>query len=102
MHGHAKTRPPPVPASYADVIAAFDQTTEAVKSALSNAPDSRMAETVTFLTGPKQFGEIAVSQLVWFMLMDAIHHRGQFTVYLRAAGAKVPSIYGPTADEPWT
>ena len=27
--------------------------------------------------------------------------RGQFSVYLRMAGGKVPSIYGPSADEPW-
>jgi uncharacterized damage-inducible protein DinB len=31
----------------------------------------------------------------------ASHHRGQFSVYLRMVGAKVPSIYGPTADETW-
>lgn len=34
------------------------------------------------------------------MLHDHIHHRGQFSVYLRMAGGLVPSIYGPTADEP--
>jgi uncharacterized damage-inducible protein DinB len=34
-------------------------------------------------------------------LMDQIHHRGQFSVYLRLAGARVPSVYGPTADETW-
>ncbi len=34
--------------------------------------------------------------------MDMGHHRGQFSVYLRMAGGKVPSIYGSTADEPWT
>jgi uncharacterized damage-inducible protein DinB len=27
------------------------------------------------------------------------HHRGQMTVYLRLLGAKVPSIYGPSADD---
>ena len=27
------------------------------------------------------------------------HHRGQLTVYLRLNGAKVPAIYGPSADE---
>ena len=27
------------------------------------------------------------------------HHRGQLSVYLRLAGAKVPSLYGPSADE---
>jgi hypothetical protein len=32
---------------------------------------------------------------------DQIHHRGQFSIYLRMVDAKVPSIYGPTADEPW-
>jgi uncharacterized damage-inducible protein DinB len=29
------------------------------------------------------------------------HHRGQLTVYLRMRDVPVPSIYGPTADEPW-
>ena len=27
------------------------------------------------------------------------HHRGQLTVYLRLIEAKVPAIYGPSADE---
>ena len=29
------------------------------------------------------------------------HHRGQMTVYLRMRDVPVPSVYGPTADEPW-
>ena len=32
---------------------------------------------------------------------DSIHHRGQLSVYIRPAGGKVPSIYGPSGDEPW-
>ena len=28
-----------------------------------------------------------------------IHHRGQLTVYLRLLGAKVPGVYGPSADD---
>lgn len=39
--------------------------------------------------------------LLWFLLFDEIHHRGQFSIYLRMADGKVPSIYGPSADEPW-
>ena len=35
------------------------------------------------------------------ILLDHIHHRGQFTIYSRMAGGKVPQIYGPSADEPW-
>ena len=32
------------------------------------------------------------------MLMHSAHHRGQLSAYLRPMGAKVPSIYGGSAD----
>jgi uncharacterized damage-inducible protein DinB len=35
-----------------------------------------------------------------FMLNHLIHHRAQLTVYLRLLDIPVPSIYGPSADEP--
>ena len=35
------------------------------------------------------------------MLFDQVHHRGQMSVYIRLAGGLVPSIYGPSADEPF-
>ena len=38
--------------------------------------------------------------MAWGFLFDAIHHRGQLTTFLRAMGAKVPSVYGGSADEP--
>ncbi len=37
---------------------------------------------------------------LWGMSRDNIHHRGQLSVYVRMAGGKVPSIYGPSADDP--
>jgi uncharacterized damage-inducible protein DinB len=33
-------------------------------------------------------------------LNHLVHHRGQMTVYLRLMGAKVPALYGPSADDP--
>ena len=90
------------PATYAEVVEEFDTTSAALKDLLVNSPESRLFETVTFFTGPRQTGEVPVIQLLWFMLMGGVHHRGQLSVYLRAAGAKVPSIYGPSKDEPWT
>lgn len=37
----------------------------------------------------------------WLTMMNnhTIHHRGQLAAYLRAAGSKVPAIYGMSADE---
>jgi hypothetical protein len=37
-------------------------------------------------------------ELGWVFVIE---HGLGMRVYLRIAGAKVPSIYGPTADEPW-
>jgi uncharacterized damage-inducible protein DinB len=36
--------------------------------------------------------------MVWGLLLDLIHHRGQLSTYLRPLGLKVPSIYGPSGD----
>jgi len=36
-----------------------------------------------------------------FIEKHSIHHRGQLAAYLRPMGAKVPSIYGGSADEEW-
>jgi len=41
-----------------------------------------------------------VGGILWIALLDAIHHRGQLSTYIRPMGGKVPSIYGPSADEP--
>jgi len=45
--------------------------------------------------------KMPLSAVLLSLLLDHIHHRGQFTIYSRLAGAKVPQIYGPSADEPW-
>ncbi len=35
-----------------------------------------------------------------FMIRHSVHHRGQLSAYLRPMGAKVPQIYGGSADDP--
>jgi uncharacterized damage-inducible protein DinB len=46
------------------------------------------------------FGRTAPA-VIWLSAMNnhMIHHRGQLAAYLRAAGSKVPAIYGMSADE---
>jgi uncharacterized damage-inducible protein DinB len=40
-----------------------------------------------------------VGGLLWIALFDTVHHRGQLSTYIRPMGGKVPSIYGPSADD---
>ena len=68
---------------------------------LRDLPEERLYETLPFPVAPGTIADISKLQFIWALVSDQIHHRGQFSVYLRLADAKVPSIYGPTADEPW-
>ena len=92
---------PPPPETFEAAVAAFDETKVAFLETLRSSSDEQLGGTVTFLTAPYTTGDIPVTQFLWFMLHDHIHHRGQLSVYLRMSGGKVPSIYGPSADEPW-
>jgi uncharacterized damage-inducible protein DinB len=78
-----------------DMLNKFDQGMEALLKDVENISDSDWEN-----------GEASMMQwkdkkgnMAWGFLFDAIHHRGQLSTYLRAMGAKVPSIYGPSADE---
>jgi uncharacterized damage-inducible protein DinB len=94
------TTPPP-PSSMAEVITAFEQAADQLQGQVSRMTDAQLLETVQFPSGPGTMKDWPKIEFLWFLLSDQIHHRGQFSVYLRIAGGKLPSIYGPTADEPW-
>jgi uncharacterized damage-inducible protein DinB len=92
---------PPVPETLAEAIAAFERAAAETIETVKRTPDSRFHASSPFFTGPGKIGEVPNLDLLWLMLSDQIHHRGQLSVYVRMAGGKVPSIYGPSADEPW-
>jgi uncharacterized damage-inducible protein DinB len=94
------SRPEP-PATLDEIIAEFDKTHAAVVEAVNAMPTEKLHGTVKFYTAPKTIGDVPMQQFLWMLLFDQIHHRGQFSIYLRMADGRLPSIYGPTADEPW-
>jgi uncharacterized damage-inducible protein DinB len=94
--------PPPPPESWDQLLATLEKAHRDFGDVVRNTPDEALGGTVKFMVGPKKLGDVRRIDFAWFLLSDEIHHRGQFSVYLRMAGGKVPSIYGPTADEPWT
>lgn len=93
--------PPPPPDDWNELLARFESANRDYRNLIAGASEEDLKVKVHFMVGPKTFGEITRRDWLWFLLHDEIHHRGQLSVYLRAAGGKVPSIYGPSADEPW-
>lgn len=86
--------------SRAELLAQLDEGLAKSRKALENTTEEhllkpwrlRMGEQV-LTEGPRytQIRDGALSHLA--------HHRGQLTVYLRLNEARVPALYGPSADE---
>jgi uncharacterized damage-inducible protein DinB len=92
---------PGPPSSMKEVISELERVHKDFMNKIKNVPESELNQMMKFPSGPKKMMDIRRLDVLWSILMDHIHHRGQFSVYLRLVSAKVPSIYGPSADEPW-
>ena len=80
---------------------------KSVEDGFAGAKKALETTTDEHLTKPwrlKARGQVVLEGPRHVMMRDALmhlaHHRGQLTTYIRTAGAKVPSMYGPTADDP--
>jgi uncharacterized damage-inducible protein DinB len=89
------------PETWDELCAAYETSHKDLVEKIKAASEAELAGTMQFYVAPKTMGDMPKMKILWMMVMDTIHHRGQFSVYLRLAGGLVPSIYGPTADEPW-
>jgi len=92
---------PTSPEKWDEILAAFDRAHLETATRLARATEAEWNSEFGMPVAPGQTGNLLRGKALWFFLYDGIHHRGEFVVYARMAGAKVPSIYGPTADEPW-
>ena len=93
-------RPPSPPKNTsAEYLKALDEAAAAARAALKSTNDEHLKTTWRLLAG----GNVALELPRHEMIRDTInhwaHHRGQMTVYLRLMGAKVPALYGPSADD---
>jgi uncharacterized damage-inducible protein DinB len=93
--------PPAPPATFGECVTAFEGAAEQLASLVEATPEAALSETFEFFVAPQTLGPVPKMDLLLTMLNDQIHHRGQLSVYLRMTGSKVPSIYGPSRDEPW-
>ncbi len=92
---------PPMPEDWDELLAATEKAHKDYRELVASASDEELHQNIHVFTAPQTMGQMSRKEWIWFLLHDQIHHRGQFSVYLRMADGKVPSIYGPTADEPW-
>jgi uncharacterized damage-inducible protein DinB len=82
-----------------EFIDALDKAAAGARSAFEKTTDEHLKTNWRLLAR----GEVVAEAPRFEMIQDTIghwaHHRGQMTVYLRLLGAKVPALYGPSADD---
>jgi uncharacterized damage-inducible protein DinB len=76
-----------------EVLAFYDETMPGLLAQLNAMPGEKIATPIA-LFGMNLPGVYYLN----IMLMHGSHHRGQLSTYLRPMGAKVPAIYGGSAD----
>jgi uncharacterized damage-inducible protein DinB len=80
----------------ADAVALYENSYATAIQEMKNIPEEELEKPT-----PGMFAALYPKRknVMWMFLLDSIHHRGQLSVYIRLAGGRVPSIYGPSADD---
>ena len=85
----------------AEVLETFDRNVSSARALMTAQSDAELAAPWTLKkSGHKLMTLPRMSAFKTLVVSHAIHHRGQLSVYLRLLDVPLPSIYGPTADEP--
>jgi len=85
----------------AEMIDAYERGHDMLGSQLRSLDDDGWNHPAWLIQGTQEILlKDTVGGLLWIALFDVIHHRGQLSSYIRPMGGKVPSIYGPSGDEP--
>jgi uncharacterized damage-inducible protein DinB len=83
------------------ILQTFDQNISDGLEALKTQTGERMLGAWRYTYGERVIFELPRVAVVRAMALNhLIHHRGQLSVYLRLLDVPLPSVYGPTADEP--
>ena len=98
--GETHWEQPPRPQTTDEIVKAWESAADDMERVLSRTDDATWNRDGSMFYNGKLMLKRPAGETVWEFFFDAIHHRGQLSTYLRPMGAKVPSIYGPSADDP--
>jgi uncharacterized damage-inducible protein DinB len=79
----------------------FDKLVVEARKAIAGLTDSDFKVPWSLKLGDRTIFTTTRGDTIRSTINHLIHHRAQLTVYLRLLDVPVPSMYGPTADEPW-
>jgi uncharacterized damage-inducible protein DinB len=90
----------PVPATVREILDTYDRQHDDLTRRLNQLDSAAWERRIPFFFQGHEVMQARGYDFAWEFLFDQVHHRGQLSTYLRPMGSTVPSIYGPSADEP--
>lgn len=88
------------PKTTEELVKLFDDYVTQAKEVLQNVSDEELSEDFQLTNGDQVLISSPKDENISSTLNYWVHHRGQLTVYMRLNEIPVPSIYGPSADDP--
>jgi uncharacterized damage-inducible protein DinB len=82
------------------LLQALDVAAADARTALLGTTDEHLLTAWKLKAGGQVVQEVPRFQMIQDTFTHWAHHRGQMTVYLRLMDARVPAVYGPSADDP--
>ena len=77
----------------------FDANVADLRATLAAANDADFDDTWRVRAGDEVYATAGRKDALRDTINHFVHHRGQWTVYLRRLDVPIPQLYGPTADE---
>ena len=82
-----------------DYLKAHDKAVSDARDAFKSTTEEHLMKPWRLLVAGNVVAEGPRHEMIRDTFAHLAHHRGQMTVYLRLLGAKVPALYGPSADD---
>jgi len=93
LEGDVVFKQNPAPETLNEIKTAYESNHHTLAEAVGNLSDDAFNEMITFGSGSDNAVPMRRGDALWLAIMDAAHHRGQFSVYIRMVGGKVPLLY---------
>jgi len=98
--GQINWKEPSAAKNLSQTVGSFEKAHQELEKRLKKLDDATWEKKkAKLLVEGKVVLEELFCDMFWMTLFDMIHHRGQLSTYIRPMGGKVPSIYGPSADD---
>jgi len=81
------------------LVEALEKAAAGARASFEKTSDDHLKTNWRLLARGKVVAEAPRFEMIQDTFNHWAHHRGQMTVYLRLLGAKVPALYGPSADD---